>query len=94
MEGSPNEYVDAFAEWLPVESLRLFERPQRLDHCNNYVSKRTTRAKGPVFPSGISSGLRTTILLWLRGWKQAGCLFRTRFDVAGVTEFVSSIGLS
>ncbi len=36
MQGAPNEYVGAFAQWLPVETLHLFEGTQRLDHGKNY----------------------------------------------------------
>jgi hypothetical protein len=50
IEGSPNAHVDAFAEWLTVESLRLFERTQRLDHGNNYVSNCTTGVSGLSSP--------------------------------------------
>ena len=36
MQGAANEYVVALAHWLPVETLRLFDRTRRFDCDKNY----------------------------------------------------------
>ena len=61
MEDGPNEYVDALAQWLPVETLRLFERTG-LDHGNKYVLDCTAGLWRASSLTGYLQSLRTSAM--------------------------------
>jgi hypothetical protein len=66
MQGAPNEYLGAIAQWLREETLRLFERTRCFDHGKNYRLNCTAG-----LPRSVKSGRIFAIVQSIRHEKRA-----------------------